>query len=119
MLGADEDRDEKGKGKGKGDKGNNSRAGSPAPSNHSGKSEGGGKTNAEINKDFKLPGFCKEYGAGTCTREIVNKNPKGCSRGAHMSSEAYAKLKEKNKIAIKAAKEKRNRSQSAPRGPKQ
>ena len=72
---------------------------------------------AEINKDFKLPGICKEYGAGTCTREIVNKNPKGCSRGAHMSSEAYAKLKEKNKIAIKEAKDKRNRSQSAPPGP--
>ena len=117
MLGAEEDRDEKGKGKGKGDRGNHSRAGSPAPSYTSGKTEGGGKTNAEIHSEFKLPGFCKEYGAGTCTREIVNKNPKGCSRGAHMSSEAYAKLKEKNKIAIKEAKEKRNRSQSAPPGP--
>ena len=117
MLGANEDRDEKGKGKGKGDKRNQSRAGSPAPSYTSGKTEGGGKTNAEIHSEFKLPGFCKEYGAGTCTREIVNKNPKGCSRGAHMSSEAYANLKEKNKIAKKEAKEKRNRSQSVPSRP--
>ena len=114
MLGTEDERDERGEGRGKGDRWNHSRAGSPAPSHTSGKTEGGGKTNKDINNEFKLPGFCKEYGAGTCTREIINKNPKGCSRGAHMSSDAYAKLKEKNKIAIKEAKSQRNRSQSAP-----
>ncbi len=109
-----DDKDKKGKGEGKGEKGSKSRVNSPAPSNHSGKTDGGGKTNAEINKEFRLPGFCKEFQAGTCTREVVHKNPKGCSRGAHLSSDAYAKIKEKSKADIKKAKEKRNRSQSTP-----
>ena len=109
--GRDEETDEKGKG----NKRNQSRAGSPAPSHTSARTDGGGKSNKEIHSEFKLPGFCKEYKAGTCTREITKSNPKGCSRGAHMSSEAYAKLKEKTKASIKEAKSLRNsRSQSGP-----
>ena len=93
--------------------GQQSRANSPAPSHGSNKAEG--KTNAELKKDFKLPGFCKDFEAGACKRELIpGMNPRRCARGCHCSSEFYAELEEKNQNYIKAAKETRNRSQSVP-----
>ena len=90
-----------------------SRPNSPAPSHGSNKVEG--KTNAELKKDLRLPGFCKDFEAGACKRELVpGMNPKRCARGCHCTSEVYAQLKAKYKTDMKTAKDKRNRSQSAP-----
>ncbi len=74
------------------------------------------KTNKEIVKDLRLRGFCKDFREGSCTRDIIGRNPVRCKIGAHVSSEAYKKTREKQKVDVKSAKAKRNRSQSAPPG---
>ena len=92
---------------------------SPVPPHANGKAEGD-KTNKEILKEFRLPGFCKDFQAGQCNRDIIGTRPTQCSKGAHLDSEGYKKLKETIKEKVKAAKEKRNRSKTpAARGPPQ
>ena len=89
---------------------------SPVPprSESLGSQAGGLKTNKEIVKELRLPGFCKDFRAGTCTRDIISRGPICCKNGAHVTDEVYQSMKERQKAAVKAAKEKRNRSQSAP-----
>ena len=92
---------------------------SPVPPHATGKAEGE-KSNKEIEKEFKLPGFCKDFENGQCNRDIIGNRPSRCSQGAHLTSEGYKKLKETIKGQVKAAKEKRNRSKTpAARGPPQ
>jgi hypothetical protein len=89
------------------------RPNSPVPPHASGKVEGE-KTNKDIEKEHRLPGFCSDFQEDKCNRDIVSQNPTRCKIGAHMSPEQYKRFKEKNKEAIKAAKATRNsRSQSA------
>ena len=87
---------------------------SPVPGRSESLGSQGGKTNKEIVKELRLPGFCKDFRAGTCTRPIVGNNPTRCKIGAHVSDAEYTKMREKQKADVKNAKEKRNRSQSAP-----
>jgi hypothetical protein len=79
-------------------------------------SQGGGlRTNKEIVKDLRIPGFCKDYRTGKCDRPIVGQNPTRCKEGCHVSDEVYTQMREKQKADIKKAKGERNsRSQSAP-----
>ena len=89
------------------------RPNSPVPPHAAGKAEGE-KTNKDIEKEHRLPGFCNDFQEGKCNRDIVGKNPTRCQKGAHLNPEQYKKFKEKNKETIKAAKATRNRSKSAP-----
>ena len=78
-------------------------------------SQGGIKTNKEIVKEYRLPGFCKDFRAGKCDRPIVGSNPTRCKIGAHVSDDVYKTMREKQKVDVKSAKARRNaRSQSAP-----
>ena len=78
-------------------------------------SQGGLKTNKEIEKEYRLPGFCKDFRAGNCDRPIIGNHPTRCKIGAHVSEDGYKTLREKQKVDVKGAKATRNaRSQSAP-----
>ena len=85
---------------------------SPVPGRSESLGSQGGKTNKEITKELRIPGFCKDFRAGTCTRPIIGNNPTCCKIGAHVSDEQYKQMREKQKIDVKNAKEKRNRSQT-------
>ena len=87
------------------------RPNSPVPPHAAGKAEGE-KTNKDIEKENRLPGFCQDFQEGKCNRDITGKNPTRCTKGAHLKPDEYKKFKEKNKETIKAAKEKRNRSKT-------
>ena len=89
---------------------------SPVPGRSESLGSQTGKINKEITKELRIPNFCKDFRAGTCDRPIVSSNPTCCKIGAHVTEEKYKQMREKQKVDVKNAKERRNRSQTpAPR----
>ena len=88
---------------------------SPVPPRSDSLGSQGLKSNKEIEKEHRIPGFCKDFRAGNCDRPIIGHKPTRCKLGAHVTEGEYKALRDKQKVDIKSAKATRNaRSESAP-----
>ena len=73
----------------------------------------GYETNAELQKQYKLPKPCKSYiTTGKCENELL-PGIKGCKSGVHVTEAQHKKAKETCKAKLKAARDKRNKALAA------